>query len=217
MHRNKLIGGQTPPLIDILHLLQAWVLLALMLSSMTAEGCQQPGQQCWWKLKQMPVVWHRGSKCKLDVLLQFGIKWAWPTPKLQHHRGSLRLHLAGCMRRYPYTRQGCECGASQSPWPWREVMIQGSSRFLVSHDYLPFSQYSCHWSVGDPLILSRQVGSPECLGLDILLWRKRGRVKYWTGKTSKGYLLCHSGRTGRPEADTSQLHCAHTWGGESPI
>lgn len=46
--------------------------------------------------------------------------------------------------------------------------------------------------------------------------RKR-RMKYWTGKNSKGYMLCHGGKMGRPETGTSQLHCTHTQGGESPL
>lgn len=50
------------------------------------------------------------------------------------------------------------------------------------------SQHACLFSNTSDW---RQVVVPECLVLDMLVWRKGGRMQYEAGKTSKGYMLCH--------------------------
>lgn len=136
----------------------------------------------------MPDVLHEGSKYKVDALLQFGIKWAGPNPKLQHHCRSLQPHLAvGCEFTCKPTR-AVNFGFLAS------LAMEGSNDpreqpFPSVTQHLPFFQHPCCWSVGDPLTW-RQVESPECLGLHMFFWRKGGRVKYSTEKTRKGYMLC---------------------------
>lgn len=129
-----------------------------MLSNTTAEHCQQPEQQCQWKLKQMLIVLHAGSKYTLDVLLQLGIKRTGPNPKLQ--------------QKSPVPSNCLDVKVPASP-----LSTQGLSA------YLPFCQHPCCWSVRDPQAW-RQLGSAECLGLVMFVSRKTGR----TGKASKGYI-----------------------------
>lgn len=152
MHKNELVRGQTPPLANFLRFLQALILVTLMLSSTTAECCQQPEQQCQWKLKQMLIVLHAGSKCTLNVLLQLGINWAGPNPKLR--------------QKSPAPPNCLDVKVPVSP-----LWTRGLSAYLL------FCQHPCCWSAGDPLAW-RQLGSAECLGLVMFVWRKAGRMRY---------------------------------------